>query len=468
MPFDSHHSEFEQWLRRQAQQHRLYPDESVWDRIHTRVQKRRWYPWVFTLLLITGSAVSWVMIDQPDLPINYVAKNTSLDSKALQPLGTSNATQSNRTAHAIPFRSNQQKHIQSTLPFIGLNNLDVTQETNGINTDPSSEATASAEMEDTRSRSIVSTYTTRQNSPRSTAADVAVEPKEFASETAIQIVNTQRQSAESTPVNPSDANLLPEQLQTIESVVNPYKGKRTRKSWTVQFSVSPTVSYRKLIENTDALQAARSFMSAAPAIMAVPELSSVVNHKPDLGLQFGLSVKRQLSKRLAFTGGLQFNINKYNIRAYRGAGEMATIGLNSGGGTGTVSSYSNYRSSGGTWANWLANFYFSASAPIGFQYRIAGNRKVNWGVASTLQPSYLLSNHAYVLSTDYKNYLEVPSLIRRWNVNGQFETFIGFQSGKTRWTLGPQASYQILSSYEKAYPVQEHLFDIGVKLGVGL
>jgi len=275
------------------------------------------------------------------------------------------------------------------------------------------------------------------------------------------------ESGHSTAAEKTVASLLPEQMQTIESVVNTYKGKRTRKSWELEFSVSPTISYRKLIENTNALQAARSQMSTVPAI-AVPELNSVVNHKPDLGLQFGISVKRRLSDRLTFTGGIQFNISKYNIRAYRGVGEMATIGLNSGGGTGTVSSFTNYRSSGGAWGNWLANFYFSASAPIGFQYRIAGNRKVNWGVASTLQPSYLMSNHAYVLSTDYKNYLEVPSLIRRWNVNGQFETFVGFQTGKTRWTLGPQARYQILSSYEKAYPVQEHLFDIGVKLGVGL
>lgn len=467
MSFDSHHNEFEQWLRQQAEQHRLYPDESVWDRIHTRVQKRRWYPLVFALLLITGGAVSWVMIDQPDLPINYVAQQKSTSTNAESVVEKTHTSKSNNPTARIPYRSNEGKQNASTLPFIGVNDLQEADESI-ISSEESMELAPAIGLIETDSREIAITMPASRRTSLRTIQEVKINiPSNLPTEADLVTPSSSSDVEEASTSNRKNTTWLPEQMQTIESVVNAYKGKRTRKSWEMQFSVSPTVSYRKLIENTDALQAARSFMSTAPAI-AVPEINSVVNHKPDLGLQFGVSVKRRLSERLAFTGGLQFNINKYSIRAYRGAGELATIGLNSGGGTGTVSSYTNYRSSGGVWANWLANFYFSASAPIGFQYRIAGNRKTNWGIASTLQPSYLLGNHAYVLSTDYKNYLEVPSLIRRWNVTGQFETFVGFQTGKTRWTLGPQARYQILSSYEKAYPVQEHLFDIGIKLGVGL
>lgn len=466
MSFDSHHNEFEQWLRQQAEQHRLYPDESVWNRIHTRVQTRRWYPWVLALLLITGGTMSWVMIDQPDLPINYLAQNNST-SLAPASVAAKNNSSSNKPKFQIPYRSSERTSDASALPFIGVNDLPGADEMIVNNERSQEETNATETIED-----LGSQFATTQRVSLKTSAPT---DRSVRLNISTPLLKESDPEANTLPVDPEKSNpsneihtaLFPEQLQTIESVVNTYKGKRTRKSWDMQFSISPTVSYRKLIENTDALQAARSFMSTAPAI-AVPELNSVVNHKPDLGLQFGVSVKRSLSERLAFTGGLQFNINKYNIRAYRGAGEMATIGLNSGGGTGTVSSFTNYRSSGGVWANWLANFYFSASAPIGFQYRIAGNRKMNWGMASTLQPSYLLSNNTHVLSTDYKNYLEVPSLIRRWNVTGQFETFVGFETRKTRWTLGPQARYQILSSYEKAYPVQEHLFDIGIKLGVGL
>ena len=468
MSVEAPHNEFEQWLRQQAEQHRLYPDESVWKRIQNRVHKRRWYPFVLTLLLITGGGVSWVMIDQPDLPINYMAQTAGKAMAKNQSGLQTHPAHNSGPNHSIPYRAARTRNQPESLPFLGLRTL---QESNvpeiaseNPPTPKSSESIESASaMDDSKLLTGIIANAMAQPDASSISVISAVSPRN---------PNTASNPLEVEPQPPvtktsSTNSLLPEQMQTIESVVNPYKGKRTRKSWEMQLSLSPTVSYRKLIEDTDALHAARSIMSTAPAF-AVPELNNVVKHKPDLGLQFGISVRRSLSDRLSFTGGFQFNINKYNIRAYRGAGEMATVGLSSGGASGSVSSFTNYRSSGGYWANWLANFYFTASLPIGFQYRIIGNKKLNLNIGSTIQPAYLLGNHAYVLSTDYKNYLEVPSLIRRWNVNGQFETFIGFQTGKTRWTLGPQARYQLLSSYEQAYPIQEHLFDIGIKLGVGL
>lgn len=468
MPVETPHNEFEQWLRQHAEQHRLYPDESVWNGIRNRVHKRRWYPFVLTLLLITGGGVSWVMIDQPDLPINYMAQTAGKSIAKNQSGLQTHSTHSPGPDHSIPYRVAHPKNHSESLPFIGLRTLNESTVPGmaSENTPPSKSPEpieSTSTMDDSKLLTGVRPKPVAQPDVQSISVIPAVSDRGHDTEPH-QLVMEEQPTISKTIFSSA---LLPEQLQTIESVVNPYKGKHTRKSWELQLSLSPTVSYRKLIEDTDALHAARSVMSTAPAF-AVPELTSVVKHKPDLGLQFGISVKRSLSDHLSFTGGVQFNINKYNIRAYRGASEMATVGLSSGGGAGTVSSFTNYRSSGGYWANWLANFYFTASLPIGFQYRIIGNKKLNLNIASTIQPAYLLGNHAYILSTDYKNYLEVPSLIRRWNVNGQFETFIGFQTGKTKWTLGPQARYQILSSYEQAYPIQEHLFDIGIKLGVGL
>jgi hypothetical protein len=79
-----------------------------------------------------------------------------------------------------------------------------------------------------------------------------------------------------------------------------------------------------------------------------------------------------------------------------------------------------------------------------------------------------LSNTAYVISTDYKNYAEVPSLTRKWNINTGFETFAGFSIGNTNWRVGPQVRYQTMSSFKKKYPVEEHLFDFGLKMGIQL
>jgi hypothetical protein len=89
-------------------------------------------------------------------------------------------------------------------------------------------------------------------------------------------------------------------------------------------------------------------------------------------------------------------------------------------------------------------------------------------VAGTVQPTYILKDRAFLISTDYKNYVEIPRLIRHWNINTSLETFISYtsRSAKTRWQIGPQVRYQVLSSFKKKYPVKENLFDFGLKVGI--
>ena len=108
------------------------------------------------------------------------------------------------------------------------------------------------------------------------------------------------------------------------------------------------------------------------------------------------------------------------------------------------------------------------SAPIGLEVNFKGNEKVHFGVASTIQPTYVLGDRAYLITTDYKNYAQVPWLVRRWNVNTALETFVVYNSGKTTWQVGPQVRYQLLSSFISKYPVKENLFDFGLKVGVSL
>jgi hypothetical protein len=71
-----------------------------------------------------------------------------------------------------------------------------------------------------------------------------------------------------------------------------------------------------------------------------------------------------------------------------------------------------------------------------------------------------------MITNDYKSYTQVPWLLRQWNVNTSFETFVSYQSGNTRWQVGPQVRYQLLSSFISNYPVKENLFDFGLKIGV--
>ncbi|HEX2535584.1 MAG TPA: hypothetical protein VHK69_17700, partial [Chitinophagaceae bacterium] len=100
--------------------------------------------------------------------------------------------------------------------------------------------------------------------------------------------------------------------------------------------------------------------------------------------------------------------------------------------------------------------------------KLHGDDKVQFGVATSVQPTYVLGDRAYVISSDYKHYAEVPWLIRRWNLNTNLETYVAYSTGKVQWQVGPQVRYQVLSSFVQKYPVKENLFDFGLKVGVSL
>jgi hypothetical protein len=71
-----------------------------------------------------------------------------------------------------------------------------------------------------------------------------------------------------------------------------------------------------------------------------------------------------------------------------------------------------------------------------------------------------------LISTNLRNYAKEPSLNRRWNINTAVEASVNFQSGSFRWSIAPQYRYQLLSSFKNKYPINEKLFDMGLKLGV--
>jgi hypothetical protein len=166
--------------------------------------------------------------------------------------------------------------------------------------------------------------------------------------------------------------------------------------------------------------------------------------------------------------GLQFNVNRYDIKAFNYQNELTTIALRTNAGIDSVLATSSHRNFSGYKSDWLQNFYFEISAPVGLEIDLAGDDNVQFGVAGTIQPTYILGDRAYLLSTDYKNYAEVPWLIRRWNVSTGLETFVSYSTGKLKWQVGPQVRYQLLSSFVKQYPVKENLFDFGLKVGVSL
>lgn len=266
---------------------------------------------------------------------------------------------------------------------------------------------------------------------------------------------------------------------TIESATNLYlqKSKRKEKRLQTQFHFSPTISYRKLSENKSYLRHTTSSPSSSPSLGSYNVLSSNVNsmvtHKPDIGFEVGVAEKYSVSQNVRLRAGLQFNVNRYDIKAFQSPYALTTIALNNRrtASVDSVWAIANYSNVGGNQNNrgsWLQNYSFQVSAPIGVELALKGNDKMQFGIATSVQPTYVLGDRAYLITSDYKSYTQVPWLLRRWNVNTAFEAFVQYQTGRTRWQVGPHVRYQLLSSFVTNYPVKENLFDFGLKVGVSV
>jgi hypothetical protein len=77
-----------------------------------------------------------------------------------------------------------------------------------------------------------------------------------------------------------------------------------------------------------------------------------------------------------------------------------------------------------------------------------------------------MNTNPFIISNDLKNYASGGRMMRNFNLNNSIETYVSYNTGKNKWHIGPELRYQILSSYSARYPVQEHLFNYGVRVGV--
>jgi hypothetical protein len=426
--------EFEQFLKENADNHRLYPADSVWESIHARLHpKKRWPLTALLLLAFTTGSITW--FGPGERSIESVRRTDKVEAAA------SIAKQSDAPDFASDF----------------------TQELT------SSEAeTEVATLAKTDAFSVAPTEAPTESSPiPASQIEPAIEVIEAPAKTnneGTAIAETAA-SVSTTAITPNE----PSYPLSIESVTNSYQRQKHSPRFRWQLHFTPTVSYRSLKEDQKFIAQARMNLSAAP-LAATTELSNVINHRPDLGMQLGLLGTYPLGKRLDLIAGLQFNVSKYDIKAFNYPTEVATIALvNAWGGPTAVTTVTSFRSNGFmSKASWLRNYYYSLSAPVGLEWRILGKKQNHWGFSTTVQPTYMVGNRSYIISMDYQNYAEVPYLINKWNLNVGLETYAKFSVGNTDFRVGPQVRYQLFSSFKKGYPVSEHLYDFGVKLGIML
>ena len=431
MERNSTNENFEQFLRQNAEEFRIHPSQKVWDGISENLtkRKRRFY-FGLSVLLISSSILGYTLLD---LSFNKIANTvTPIQVPSVIP----NVAKPNQ---ASPF---SEKKSTTPLAVALAKKTYNTQTISAI--DPS----------------IIEVPF---NNNHSFSNSLLIERQNWMAD----LLSGQSNSSLNGLLG--NKNLFDfSSLSSIHTEDNLIKPRRKSGKFEMMFFFTPTVSYRNLSENKSYLRSA-SPVGVPYSYAALYDVNNAVTHRPNIGLELGATTKYAITKNVKLRAGLQFNINRYDIKAFKYTPERATIALNNGSSRlQTVTTSSSYRNFNGGETDWLQNFYFQVSTPIGAEVKLHGSDKMYIGVASTIQPTYVLGDRAYLITDDYKNYAQVPWLIRRWNVNTNLETFVAYSTGKLKWQVGPQVRYQLLSSFVNEYPVKENLFDFGLKVGISV
>lgn len=442
---------FESFLREKTDEYKLYPADKVWEQINRRLHPRKRWPFLAAALLLLGIGVGTrYMLDDLNGPQQY---------EMYQP-GKPDADNPPSRISEQSGNSLDENAVSETTPAGGLRVA-------SLNT------TAAPAQQRVTSLRIVSGSDARSASGAAPATErIEMDAPESAldepnplSEPAVPVLHLPLALA-SAPVRDKPERqpsvTAPSKLDQFIAQI----GQVSRKTmWQMYFS--PSISYRRLEGKASRYIYPYSGFPYSANYGFARDVKDAVRHRPSAGMEIGTALLYPLSKKIRVKAGLQFNYNAYQVEAYSYVPELAPFGSN-GPGTfaNTVNTTAYYRNFNGFDRTMLKNSHFMVSMPLGFEITLAGNDRLKFNVASTIQPTYVINNQAYLVSTNLKNYAQEPSLYRKWNVNAGAEAFLSMNTGSFNWVIGPQFRYQILSSYKDKYPIKEHLMDLGFKVGV--
>jgi hypothetical protein len=503
--------EFEQLLKNSADELRMHPAQQVWKNVRSRMHPRkRLYVAAAVLLFLLSAGYTAFQLQETSNPgTSAGVPNTSGQQPANMQLTNNEVNASNSTmlnpsisnngrASAINFNNTTPAPEKKPKPKYNTTNKPAGETLTAANT-PSEITTETTyppvnetivRTEETGTKPQIENSGTAPGSNQSFIENQRTEIKNQATGIEYPVIaepdNTGRHPVAANN-NPEKENSKPAPAENIANEINIGK-PRTRqlknpllneepvplnelnktegvavkpkqRRFTTEFYFSPSISYRKLSDSRD---------KNDPGAFTQDELDKAVFHKPSIGMEAGVNWLFRVDDRLRVKTGFQINYNRFNMKASRvPQAEIATIVLY--GNNQDLNNSSNLRANDKNLVpEWLENKNLQISIPLGIEASLAssstGTTSLNMGI--TAQPSYLLRDNNYLLSTDLKNYTTAPSLTRRFNVNIGMEAFFSFNQGNLRWHFGPQLRYQLFSTYNKIYPIRENLLDYGFKIGI--
>lgn len=482
-----HDNEFEDFLKNQANQHRIYPSDQLWRNIQQEVHGYKKWPalTVIAVCIIAALVVGTVAVKP------YSNTNSSQQTVAATATGKLNNTrpvtepgtiEKNYSSHLSVDNiskqtietANQKMKINeaaewlilpvpeaATTPFIADNNTTKNTTHQFITSEENNNTTA--KQTQTENNSSVALERAIPD-----ARDIFSSNPVFAiSKNDYHFIKTIYQD---NPFYSSDNSLMKRDFNNNipKTISNSALSRisKTSSKFDFQFYLTPSISYRRLIGEADNKLSNSYYITALPyASNYVVDLERTIQHRPGAGYEIGFTLGYNLGKKFAIRSGLQFNTRQYNIDAFVHSAEPASVSLSANNSSLVFNTVSAFRNIDGSRPIELKNRYYEIAIPVGIDWRPI-NGKFSWGIAASVQPTYTFDKEPFIITSNYKNYADGSQLMRNFNVNGNVETYLGYSTGKYRWQLGPQLRYQIMPTMGNSFPVREYPVDFGLKLGI--
>lgn len=279
------------------------------------------------------------------------------------------------------------------------------------------------------------------------------------------VVNNQ---TDSTAVAVTNNNKPEEQIKAPEKAAEKKKDLASdKKKWRWGFSFSPGVS--SLSENLFSFEKSSYAMadnlnagpSGAPSSPVSPGYNEPSSSKTGFSFKAGVTLQKDLSKRISFSTGLLYAYHSDRIRIGMMNSSTPLQNFNQT----YVSPY--YR--GGPPKNYTDNYHF-IELPMMFNWRISENQKRFLSLNMGPSVSYLFKTNALVYDPSLGGfYYHDKSMINKLHLG--FNTGASFhlidKKGK-EWTLGPRFSFDTKKVFKTPYEERNYFIYAGINIGMTL
>ncbi|CAN5679612.1 hypothetical protein BH10BAC3_BH10BAC3_02730 [soil metagenome] len=481
--------EFENFLSDSTEEHRMYPSDKVWRNIDQELHgSKRWPALTFGAILTGAIITAGLILIHPDknlFTVNLpVATNESPVAKSAND-EIANSPEITPTAKVIDFSKRRKANaapydIIASAPALETPVSDDFSNANGVSASGQQQDVAVFNRSNATNEELNLASKHPDNQLQESHTDLLDEKNDshlrstVNSGSILEATHALEQNNfnENTSLGIIESRLPVSDLKVNEAindaVINPAvdlaaitKNKASR--WSLLYYATPSISYRYLSE-AKVIDLHQQNGPIAPNL--THGVNNFVRHKPITGYEFGAAVMYNLTPAVRLKAGLQANIRGYSIEAYASKREASTIVLNRGFYTDSLVAMSTISNQDGYRQIEITNRYFELSVPISMDMRVANWKKLQVYVAAGLQPTYQFNQSMYIVSSDYKNYIQAPDLVRHFNMNTSLEAFMSYKAGGVTWQVGPQIRYQLLPGATNQYPVRERLIDYGFKIGV--